>query len=226
MAGLLSIGSMSAGDLIEATERIYLSPLNEKGDIDNGRLPDLVLQHWPDTFSDTRSADRSSYDVIGSSHPLYEWSRGSARTVNLDAIFVRDLKPPDFSSLNPLELLEALAKEALSSSNDFRNPNIKAALAWLRSFTYPEYVGDQVIPPPPVLLHIPNSGIGTGGLEDEIVAYITMCNITYEEFFYNGEPRVVTVNLSLMETIQRGGSISLKSRNEWFELANLYNLSK
>lgn len=108
------------------------------------------------------------------------------------------------------------------------NVPIEAAIAWLESKTYPVYNKNNtrrpVSPPPKLLLYLPNSGIfsgvgNVGGLsKDFMTCLMTNCSIEYEAFFRSGAPRIVSVSLEFVETIQVGSSWKYISKDQYDKL--------
>ena len=112
-----------------------------------------------------------------------------------------------------------------------RNVDIRASVAWLRQYMYPSYGagagGDSdgvgqgagaTKAPSKLRLVLPNSGIGLAGADtinvDSVFVVMTQCDITYEQFFPNGLPRIATVSLGFAEIPQQDGYIRFP---EWTE---------
>lgn len=110
---------------------------------------------------------------------------------------------------NPLNAVGAGVKKlAGGGSGDTDNINVAAAIAWLRSKTYPDYpAGSLMSAPPKLVLYLPGSGITSfiGPYKtDSVPVLMRSCNVEYESFFNNGAPRVAVVTLEFVETIQVG----------------------
>jgi len=210
---------------------VTLIDLNEDGS------PNLdtrqSFQYFPETISDHRSVEWVTKNVVGGSHPIYQWVYGSGRTLSFEAIFTTDNAPQSQSGAegiaatienigttisnvtkNPLGAAISAVKGKsenrwnLGVPGDPNSAGVEAALAWLRSKTYPKFQGRVAKAPPIMLLVLPNSGItsGVAGLEiaDAVPVIMNSCDIQYEAFFRTGQPRVATVNLQFSEIIQVG----------------------
>lgn len=212
--GLLNTISSVIGKNLEQTARVYLAELEPDGSKQKSDSMQ-AFQYWPETITDSRSVEYQQKNAVGSSHPIYQWTHGSPRSIRFDAVFVNEDndKPQDaltnigatVSSIvrNPLAgTVGLLAKKKQGNSVD-----VGGAIAWLRSKTYPSYTDHHVIPPPKLLLWAENSGltsfIGTHEL-DVLPCVMTSCDVTYEGFFKDGSPRVATVSLMFDEIIQIG----------------------
>lgn len=187
-----------------------------------------AFQYYPDSVSDSRSVNLEEKYGIGSSHPIYQWIRGSSREISFDVVFTNedstlssaafDQKEGGSDLLNTLDQVggfiknpaTAVATTILGSiyKDPKHNTDIKAAIAWLRSFTYPVYENFKVSAPPRCALWLDGSGITSyvKGVStvDVIPCIMTQCNVEYESFFNNGKPRVVKVGLHFVECIQFG----------------------
>jgi hypothetical protein len=190
-----------------------------------------AFQYYPDTITDSKSVEYATKNIIGSSHPLYQWVHGSPRTISFDAIFSSDFstKPLDggteLTSMNsviesassvvknPVGTMVGSIKKSMGISDEM---DVAAGIAWLRSKTYPMYTQKVAVAPPKLLLWLENSGI-TSFVDpahevDVVPVIMTTCDVTYESFFRNGVPRLATVRLSFSEIIQYGNSWKYVSR--------------
>jgi hypothetical protein len=84
---------------------------------------------------------------------------------------------------------------------------------------YDQAVGGEITRAPPKLrLVLPRSGIGLAGgsttTPDSVRCIMTQCDVTYEQFFPNGLPRVATVALGFAEVAQVGGTIQFPGRSK------------
>lgn len=215
MALLKSLSQISPPDLSN-TKNAWLAAYDEaKLDFENAR----AFQYYPEQISDNRNVNIEEKYGIGSSHPIYQWVRGSSREISFDAVFsTEDPQIPGDSLASTLDAIGGFIKNpaiatvsAITGSvatDKKHNQNIPAAINWLRSFTYPTYGSNSVVKAPPrCALWLEGSGIASfvyGYESDVIPCIMTKCDVTYEAFFNNGRPRIVTVSLQFVETIQVG----------------------
>jgi hypothetical protein len=141
------------------------------------------FQYYPETISDSYSTEWAQKNIIGGSHPIYQWMHGNARMISFEAVFTADIDPyppPSGSSLlgaasnaindagaiasalssNPLGTAIAAVKTAIGGNSSSLDP--AGAAAWLRSKLYPTYSSGVANPPYPMYLIMPNSGITSG----------------------------------------------------------------
>lgn len=114
------------------------------------------FQYFPETINDSRSVNWIEKNVVGGSHPIYQWTYGSARTIEFEVVFTNEVAPPPASSApsnaSTLEgagtFVSSLAKNPVGTilsvaTNSSSYPNysvdIPSAIAWLRAKTYPSY---------------------------------------------------------------------------------------
>lgn len=188
------LGISSTGEPVTAA----LAELDPKTYLD---VPGTMraFQYFPEQISDNKGAEWSRRSVPGGSHPIVQFINGGERTVSFTAIFTQDENPEsslfsfDFSLLS---LIGGPPKHTV---------DVAAAIAWLRSFTYPDYdkTTGSAKAPPLAILYLPNSGIvGASQFLNSIVAAMTSCNVVYEAFHRNGTPRIAAVSLEFVEVIQ------------------------
>lgn len=198
---------------------------------DNGSPDDstrLSFQYFPETIQDSYSTEWAQKNIIGGSHPIYQWMHGNGRQISFEAVFSADTPPKGFDQAgdggNFLETLSTGISDIGSSIGQItKNPigsaisalkgasqaqmDVAGGIAWLKSKLYPTYQKRVARPPAKMLLILPNSGIVSkvNGIKDDSVPVIMLsCNVTYESFFRSGSPRIVTVALEFAETIQIG----------------------
>jgi hypothetical protein len=210
--------------------------------------PIRKFQYYPETINDSRGVEYQTKNVVGSSHPIYQWVHGSERRISFEAIFTLDYSPYDINNDSTPSAVGALTQGFSTVSSFAKNPissigglikgkdssqaglDIAGAIAWLRSKTYPTYYTNaSVDPPPKLLLWLENSGITSfvGSFEVDVVpVLLTRCDVTYEAFFRNGRPRAVTISLEFVETIQVGKSWSYVSRSHVKEAWGEYTLGQ
>lgn len=195
------------------------------------------FQYFPETVSDSKGVDYQAKAIPGLSHPLYQWTRGDAREITFTSIFTRDNSSRPDTRTRTLEF-ETPDGDITGEANidiaiaDRRNADIPGAVAWLRSFLYPEYSEDgaggfnrgrprRPLPPKKLILRMPGMGLNLGVDElppDEIYCIMTGCDVQYEAFFADGYPRIAKVDLTFAEIIQVKGEIKVhdasSKRNE------------
>lgn len=139
----------------------------------------LAFQYFPETISDSYSTEWVQKNIIGGSHPIYQWIHGNARTISFEAVFTADIDEYSIGSNGPLGALSnAISDIGAVASSVSKNPlgtaisvakkavgggtesvDVAGALAWLKSKLYPDYQGGVASPPPKMVLLLPNSGI-------------------------------------------------------------------
>lgn len=172
----------------------------------------LGLQYWPESISDSRGSEWSPRNIPGGSHPIYQWTHGGERRISFTAVFSTDTAPPDETSGrdDPYADISRLA----GIRKGTRDMDIRAAVNWLRYFTYPRYgtgADLRAYEPPKCILVMPNMGMGHDG-SDYIVAVMNQCDVTYEACFPNGVPRLCEVSLEFSETVQYGNRVRFHDR--------------
>jgi hypothetical protein len=214
MALLKSLSQISPPGLSD-TKNAWLAEYNDAtGDFENAR----AFQYYPEQVSDNRNVNIEEKYGIGSSHPIYQWVRGSSREISFDAVFSTE-DPGSGSITDTVDKISGFIKNPATAAasallgkaytDKKHNQNIPAAINWLRSFTYPTYSNSVVKAPPRCALWLQGSGISSfvDTFETDVITCImTKCDVTYEAFFNNGTPRIVTVSLQFVETIQIGAN--------------------
>lgn len=215
MPGLMSLAEAGGVTINPKLARVYLVPLKDDGagfDEDMER----AFQYWPESLSDSRGdVGWEEKQIPGGSNPLVQWVAGGGRRVSFTVTFGRDKHPSEMTATEALD--------ALAGKGDEDNPNIEAAIAWLRYYTYPLYKSDSllVIPPKHLMLVFPYTGLGQAmavteenRAPDEFMCVMTTCDITYVSWFPDGVPRVVEAQLEFLESVQTpGGGIAFHSRD-------------
>jgi hypothetical protein len=155
-----------------------------------------AFQYFPERISDTKSANYSTREVPGASHPLYTFINGGARIISFDAIFCSDERPEE--DIDVLGALQGLVTVERRDTVD-----IAAAIAWLRQYLYPKYESNIAKNPDLLVVYLPNSGIvGSGAIPGSIVGIMTRCDVAYEAFHRNGKPRIAVASLEFHEIVQ------------------------
>ena len=193
----------------------------------------IALQYWPETLQDSRGGEWSPKNVPGGSHPLYQWTNGGERRLSFTAVFTTDTAPPEdvLANINVgnLPAGSILSAGSLGGSSDpyqFQRTNplsgydknrdidLRAAVSWLRWFTYPYYdeaTEWKAYEPAKALLVMPNTGIGYDAT-DYVTTVMTGCEVTYEAFFDSGFPRILEVSLEFAEVVQSGQRVRFHNR--------------
>jgi hypothetical protein len=227
MAGLVSAFSGSF-DTDHKVAQFVIAPLTNEGQIDT-ELGAKVLQYWPESISDGKSAEWQSRTVPGLPVPLYQWVAGGERSLSFDAAFSRDMK----------------GQVGVDIDEDKHNVDIDAAIAWLRLMVHNDYgqVGDvqNAAIAPPVLwmcglgtsqesgmkmgynttvdLGVPNE---LGTTSPGVYVHMMECGAERKNWFNDGTTRYSAVSLSFSETIQIAGGLYPYGRSDFVSLANGY----
>lgn len=233
MSTLKSLAQMIVPPLPK-TKNAWLAPYSDSGEFGQAR----AFQYFPEQLTDNRSVSVEEKYGIGSSHPIYQWIRGSAREITFDAVFTADAplelkKDPATDTIDAIRgwvKNPAIAAATAIAGNKEKDPKynqgVAAAVNWLRSFTYPYYTKTRAIAPRRCVLWFENSGLGSfvegvgGG--SIIPCIMVRCDVTYEAFFNNGEPRVATVSLQFVETIQVSNSWKYVGRDHFISAGSKY----
>lgn len=213
MPGLLSLSrALNPGLGMRLSEVILLG-------LDQTDAPDqknvTKLQYYPESISDTKAINWQQKEIPGGSLPLYQWVSSGARTIGFTAQFSCDIDL-DTAAPDPSLKLKAFGEET-------RNVDIRSACLKLRQFLLPKYGGTVEIgvpltyAPAKLKLFMPGTGIGLfgggpalGG-KDSILCVMTQCDITFEQFFMNGIPRLASVQLAFDQIPQFGGAVYFPS---------------
>ena len=225
MVGLLSLDKSTFAVLGENTATAYLYALKDDGDIDPSNK--LAFQYFPESIQDTKQINWSAREIPGASLPIYQWISSGERAISFTAYFTSDV---NLSGANADGLEGRLKDQGVLH----RNIDIRQALVKLRQFMMPTYaeatqVGTPTAKAPAkVMLGLPGSGVGAyGGLNENdeggeegsglMYGLMTQCDITYEQMFPNGMPRIVSVALTFVETAQIGSSVLFPSKTKAVE---------
>lgn len=176
----------------------------------------LTLQYWPESLTDSRGAEWNPRNIPGGSHPIYQWTHGGERRLSFTTVFTTDTAPEDAALGRDDPYADAASSPLSGIKKGTRDMDPRAAIQWLRYFTYPLYGRGQdlrVFEPPKVILCMPNTGLSYDGT-DYIVAVMTTCDVTYEAWFPNGFPRIVEVQLEFAEVVQYGGRVRFHERRD------------
>lgn len=209
---------------------MYLVELDPKSgqirdDVDTARR----FQYFPESITDSKAINYATKDVPGGSLPLYQWVNSGARTITFTAIFTTDVDYIGQSS-NPGEAIGNTQERLKASGLEGDNVYIPGAIAWLRRYMLPTYseeltgVGTPEVKAPPVLLLVfpKNTRISRSGgtvvmaNADALPCIMQTCDVTYEQFFPSGLPRIATVSLSFAEVAQIGRSVIFPQAPEVF----------
>jgi hypothetical protein len=223
MSFISSIASVIGVNLTEKPVTAAMSELDvTSGQEKSGTFQ--AFQYFPETISDSKSPNYSRRNIPGGSHPIQTFLDGGERSLSFTAVFTQDDNPEEQGLASSLftgsfDLTSAITT-AISGGTKKQSKHtvdIAAAIAWLRSYTYPEYTTTGAAKPPPLcILYLPNSGIlGHPNFTDSIVGVMTQCDVVYEAFHRNGAPRYVAVNLGFVESVQIGPKWSFVGRESF-----------
>lgn len=171
----------------------------------------FVFQYWPESLSDSQPVNYAVKEIPGGSHPLYQYVGGGERTISFDAVFTSEVEDP------------AEARRAAIPSSRY-SVDIRAAVARIESFKQPSYQlggnNGRVIPPSRLVLVMPGTNLGREeGVSDEILVVLKDVSWSYESWFPNGVPRVVTASMTFAESIQslegNGSRIRFRDRADF-----------
>lgn len=179
-----------------------------------GRTDYLRFQHFPSEITSSKAPNMALKDIPGLNLPLHQWTSGGEHTISFTTTFSCDVDLLELGAPLGETVQQVLQRRGLAGDN----VDIRAAIAWLRQYTLASYMDSQgalrTVPPPPVLLSIPNSGIGLmGGLggvagsADAMIGHMKTADPTISAYFPSGLPRVATVQVTITETAQLGGVI-------------------
>lgn len=204
-------GFLDFTPLIARPEVAYLYPeldprtAGKSSSLLSGRKNDdiFVFQYWPSQIQDSYESEWVTKQIPGGSHPLYQWVSGSGRTISFEAIFTSEVD--EDSSITAQNFGTTAIGAALIPSARY-TVNVAAAINTIQSFQHPKYKtgGQKSItePPPRLRLVLPGTRIGRSEGQDDILCFLKSAKITHESAFPSGRPRVATVSLEFIETVQ------------------------
>jgi hypothetical protein len=182
----------------------------------------IAFQYWPESLTDSRGSEWNPRTIPGGSHPIYQWTHGGERRISFVAMFTTDTEPPETALRRDNPYSPAFDTPGALNLGT-RDMDIRAAISWLRWFTYPTYGQGEdlrVFEPAKVLLCLPNTGLAHTG-EDHITCVMTNCEVTYEAWFTNGFPRLAEVSIEVAEVVQRGNRIRFHDRKDMSPSAHI-----
>lgn len=191
----------------------YLFPeLMDSGMQRGGDDEIFVFQYWPETIDDSYTPEYATKQIPGGSHPILQWTGGSARDITFTAQFTAEVDngfernvQTAFGSGNNAARLDLLPSSRYTV-------DIRAALNRIRSYMLPSYGAGNVaggnggglnsLASPPKKLYLVLEGARMGGDRDEILCVLRSAPITYEASFPNGVPRIVQVAMTFTQVVQ------------------------
>lgn len=223
MPGITSLPKVAGTSSAQKAAACSITPWAAKGDAPKDKLASLRFQYFPESWSDNKAVNWASKEIPGASLPLYQFVAGGERTISFTAFFTSDVDlhatgrffgSPTGTSLAVTKNL--VTEQRLSKSGvTRRNVDVKSALVWLRALLLPSYSTQGNVlnvpltrPPRTLLLTIPNSGIGLMGGDfpslqhDSILCIMNQCDITIEQFWPSGAPRLAQVGLAFVQVAQ------------------------
>lgn len=172
----------------------------------------FTFQYFPESVADSKGVTWGPKEMPGASLPVYQFTNSGERTISFTAMFSSDIDPTSLTSI--------------PESVERRNVDIRAAVAWLRQFTLPDYVnggdvsGTLTLAPSMLMLSMPGSGIGLAGGDnaalgddDAIVCIMQECTVEYQSFFPSGVPRLASVSLSFGQVAQINNTVYFPRAN-------------
>jgi len=218
MAGPLSAFS---GDfkLHKKVAELIIAPLDDEGKIDEDLGGARVLQFYPDSIEDSKSAEWQSRSIPGAPLPMYQWVSGSERSFSLTAVFTRDMNGE-------------IGKDV---EEDKYNVDIDAAIAWLRMLASNDYVeigdaGLTAVAPPILWLHAVGTKMGYNLVASQpqntegggVHCILTEVGVTRSNWFQDGTVRKASVSLAFNEVMQIGQGIYPYGRSDFLDMASAY----
>jgi hypothetical protein len=225
MGGLLSAftGTLETNPKVAD---VVIAPLDNAGQIDESLGGARLLQYWPESLSDDKSANWQSKDIPGAPVPLYQWISGGERPLSFTTVFSRDMNG-------------TIGKDI---DEDKHNVDIDAAIAWLRMLSMNDYgqVGDMeqaAIAPPTLWMMFSGMDIGYNQRANKalgalwyddwsnstgVYCYLTEVSAERTNWFRDGQTRLTTVSLNFVETIQVGGGIYPYGRSDFYAMTKRY----
>lgn len=188
---------------------------------------EIAFQYWPESLTDSREVTWNPRFIPGGSHPIYQWTHGGERRLSFTGVFTTDTEPDE----------NTLASEPYPNRENGgvtsglrigrRDLDLRTAVSWLRYFTYPLYEGEtaeeiRVFEPPKCLLVMPNTKLGHNG-SDHITCVMMQCEVTYQEWFPSGFPRMLEIALEFAEVVQDAGRVRFHSRGDMGLMAGQVN---
>jgi hypothetical protein len=211
MAGLASLASRASAFTTEKRSHAYLLVLRDRNGVPDEIVSAVSFQYFPESLSDSKATNWQAKDVPGASLPMYQWVNSGERSISFTAVFASDVDPfPVGGPATPSQAEAASFKNRLRTNGvAHNNVDVRSAVAWLRRFMLPTYSQSQsaTLPPPKLILYLPNSGIGIAGGEtalgvDQMLCVMTQCEVSWEKFFPSGNARVASVNLGFSQIPQ------------------------
>lgn len=219
MAGLVSLASAISTRFGGPKAEAYLIELKETDDSPTGRV--LKFQYFPESVNSTKSPEYKSQTIPGGSLPLYQFVAGGEHSLSFGVVFTCDA---DLMSVRAEPPGRVMMDRVKAAGIESRNVDIRSAVAWLRSLISPRYssadAGSIGVPltfaPRKVKLVMPNSGIGllsgiskedAGVMVDSLICHMDQCDVTYEQFFPSGLPKIVEAQLAFKQLAQFGGQV-------------------
>lgn len=205
------LGKKSSG---ESVAQVYIVPLASDGTID-GDIGKWAFQYWPESIQISNGIEYAQKNVIGGSHPLYQFLCKAERVLSFSVDFSRDLQGDiapggtGFISFTPPG----------SVSRDKYNVDVAQALIWLESLCAVKYGTSDPAgfsPPPTLLVVMPNSRLGRakggGTPTDNFQSVMVTCNFAIDAWFPDGTPRHARADLAFAEVVQTSDGIIFADR--------------
>lgn len=220
MPGLGSLTRDSFSKTLKARASAYIIPLKNDGEPDDEQT--LRFQYFPESIQDSKAVNWTPREIPGGSLPIYQWISSGERTVTFTAVFTCDL------DLLSAQVADDIPNRLESVGQTDRNVDIRAAVAWLRSFMFPTYGAESAVgvpiaeAPQRLLLVFPRGGLGLAGGAaspggvfvpsgsvgeiEQMLGVMTACDVSWDAFFPSGLPRIASVSLSFVQLGQMPGA--------------------
>lgn len=221
-------------------ERIL--PMTIAGYEENGALAisEFVVPMWPESVSVSASVEYADKQPLGGSGTIKQWASTAGRSISMSLLLARDMRPLTAATDALFEVLpdgtRAQIRRIDPQAPEFRylNPDIRQVLDKLQAFTLPDYTNATsesalafVKPPPMMVIHAPGMAWAYNADDRDILyGYLQSLSVNYVRSFPIGGPKMVTVDLTISESVQRPGTgVRFFSRSDlrtqpWWERAD------
>lgn len=167
-------------------------------------VPETRLQYWPSSISVSGSVEYATQNIMGGSHPVYGWISNSGRAFTFSFQAGRDMPVREQLPVLAGLVLDPQSERLRSHNMDLRQFIDRLWAMVLPDYTTVEEVRDVARPPPVGLFRAPGLGWSLDSDDpDRLIGLITSLSVNYLRTFDNGEPRLVSFDLSVNEMVQR-----------------------
>lgn len=187
-------------------------------------LPEVTLQWWPESISDSMSSVYSEKVIQGGSSALMGWNANNGRILAFDVKLSRNLRyQEDFKNASPYGdkngvPLQAKGIDPNSKKNLEHNVDIRRMIRYLRAYHMPQYDANTGVaePPPTCLLHVPGLNLNEIQGTDTVRCRMMTSDVTYMKTFPDGKPRLAVVSLTFKIIDQTPDGVFWNQRTDLF----------